>query len=86
VLTGDDSLRNHIQRCKGRLGADELSSVAKNYFRVKEDGSGAAGPSISDATGCKKRREEKIAEKAAAFTGSGDMGGSPINNRKRNKT
>ena len=78
MLTGDVSLRNHIQRCKGRLGADSNISVARNASRMKEHGPGAAGSFINNATGCKKEREQKSAAKAAAFPGSGDIGGLPI--------
>ena len=45
-----------------------------------KDGPGAAGPSVSSATGCKNKREKKSALKAAAVAGAGDMGGSPTNN------
>ena len=79
MLKGEDSLRNHKKRSKGRPGADANSSVARNASRVKEDGPGAAGSSINNANGCKKKREQKRAAKvAAALSGSGDMGGSPI--------
>ena len=82
MLKGEDSLRNHEKRSKGRPGADVNSSVARNASRVKEDGPGAAGSSINNANGCKKKRERKSAVKAAVVYGAGDMGGSPTNNLK----
>ena len=47
-----------------------------------KNGPGAAGPSVSSATGCKNKREKKSALKAAAVPGEGDMGGSPTKNLK----
>ena len=76
------SLHNNKKRCKARQGADADSSVTINACRVKEDGPSAAGPSVSNATGCKKKREKKSAVKAAVVPGPGNTGRSPTNNLK----
>ena len=75
-------MRIHIQRCKGRFDYDGNSSAARNASRIEEDGLGAAGPSINNVTGCKKKRVQMSASKAAVFPVSGDMGGSLIDNLK----